>query len=407
MSRRGMIKKRCSSCGKRPGHRQCEHCGHDRFTWEFTVDVGLMGGKRKQVRRSGFSTKADAQAELVKIQASVDQGTFVESAKVSLASYLAAWLESQQAQLRPSTHHAYTAAITNHVCPHIGDGNLQSLTPGMLDRLYSYLLREGRQDGRGGLARKTVRNIHVMLHKALNDAVRKGLVARNVADASDAPRSTAMSGERETMTWTPAQLRAFLETVDGDRLYPLILLAATTGMRRGEVLGLRWQDLDLEAGRIAVRQTLINIGYSAQYSAPKTAKGRRSISLDARTVTVLRDWRMTQLQERMALGEAWVDNGLVFTRPDGNWIHPDLLSKRFNLLVRRSNLPRIRLHDLRHTHATHALEAGIHPKVVSERLGHATVAFTLDRYSHAIPALEESAAERVAELVFGAGGASL
>ena len=203
-------------------------------------------------------------------------------------------------------------------------------------------------------------------------------------------------------TWPAATLRAFLEGVGGDRLCAAWHLAAATGMRRGEVLGLRWQDVDLDASRVAVRQTLISIRYRLSFGTPKTAKGRRLIALDDRTVAELKRHRKAQLQERLAFGPGYSDADLVFVREDGSPVHPDLFSDYFEKHARRLGLPRIRLHDLRHTHATLALQAGVNPKVISERLGHATVAFTLDRYAHCVPAMEEEAAARVAAFVFGA-----
>ena len=200
--------------------------------------------------------------------------------------------------------------------------------------------------------------------------------------------------------WTAPQVREFLEHVRDDRLGPLFLLASTTGLRRGELLGLQWVDLNLQARRLSVRRSRVSVGYAVSISEPKTRRGIRQIAVDDVTVKVLRDYRMRQLEERIAWGPAWHDSGFVFTKEDGRPLHPDHVSKRFDRVVRSSGLPRIRFHDLRHTYATLALQADVHPKVVSERLGHANISITLDTYSHAIPALDEEAARRVAELVF-------
>lgn len=172
-------------------------------------------------------------------------------------------------------------------------------------------------------------------------------------------------------------------------------------MRRGEILGLRWSDVDLESSRLSVRQTLISVGYQIRVSEPKTAKSRRSISLDATTVRALRVHRANQLEERLRAGDAYQPFDLVFATEDGGYVHPDGFGKAFKRLQRGAGLPTIRFHDLRHTHASLALQAGVHPSVVSERLGHSTVAMTLDTYTHVIPALQEQAAATVAELVFG------
>ena len=203
-------------------------------------------------------------------------------------------------------------------------------------------------------------------------------------------------------TWSGAQLAAFLEATSDDRLHGLWHLLALTGMRRGEALGLRWEDVDLEAGRLSVRRALIPNGKTVVVSEPKTARGRRVVALDPGTVNVLKAQAARQLQEQPEWDEASSDSGYVFTKEDGTPYHPEVVSRFFRQAVKRAMLPEIRLHDLRHTNATLALRAGIHPKVVSERLGHATVSITLDTYSHAIPAMQEEAAARIAELVSAA-----
>ncbi len=201
-------------------------------------------------------------------------------------------------------------------------------------------------------------------------------------------------------TWTAEQLRRFLEQVEGDRLYAAWLLAVSTGMRRGEVLGLPWSDVDLAAARLAVRQTLVLVDGRPALSEPKTPRSRRTIDLDARTVDELRRWRVHQTRERREWGPAWHDRGLVFTREDGNAVHPDGWSGAFERHTRAAGLSRIRLHDLRHTHATLMLGAGVNPKVTSERLGHHSTAFTLDVYAQVLPGMQQQAAEQIAALVF-------
>lgn len=226
--------------------------------------------------------------------------------------------------------------------------------------------------------------VHAVLHRALRDAVRWGRVQRNAAQNADPPKQRR-AGSREMATWRPEELGAFLSHVGEDRLYALWHFLASTGVRRGEAIGLRWQDVDLDDARAAIRQALVAVGYDVRVSEPKSARGRRVVALDLETVRVLSAWRARQLAEHSAWGPAWQDTGLVFTRENGAALHPDRVSKMFDEHVRRSGLPRIRLHDLRHTHATIALQAGVHPKIVSERVGHASTSFTLDVYSHANP----------------------
>lgn len=201
-------------------------------------------------------------------------------------------------------------------------------------------------------------------------------------------------------TWTAAELARFLAHVRDDRLVAAWRLAAATGMRRGEVLGLAWDAVELDAGLVRVRQTLTSPDYKPTLAQPKTERARRAVALDADTVAALREHRTRQLEERLAAGNAWRNEAaLVFTREDGSAIHPQAFSEAFERHVAAAGLPKIPLHGLRHTHATLALQAGVHPKVVSDRLGHYSAAFTLDTYSESIPVLQESAAALVASLV--------
>jgi integrase len=224
-------------------------------------------------------------------------------------------------------------------------------------------------------------------------------LTRNPTDGADAPRAKATSATRPIKTWNAEELRAFLDHVRDDRLYPFWLLAATTGMRRGELAGLFWKDVNLDQSRLAIRRSLGSVAYKLTWSEPKTDKGRRMIALDPTTTDTLRAHRDNQALEHQMLGISKPDPDVVFRREDATPIHPERISKLFGQHGKNSGLPRICFHDLRHTHATLALQAGIHPKVVSERLGHSDIAFTRNVYSHAIPALQETAASLIASLV--------
>lgn len=250
-----------------------------------------------------------------------------------------------------------------------------------------------------GLDRRTVNYVHTILHRAFRDAVRWGRLARNPADAADPPKA----GQKldDMSTWDADTLRSFIaqSREANDRLHALWVLFATTGMRRGEALGLRWRDLDLDKAKLRVVQTVIQTRGVVSLSEPKTLKGRRPISLDQATVAVLREHRKRMVEERLLVGPDFTDRGFVFHQPDGSWLHPDAVSEQF---VRRGasyGLPRITLHGLRHTWATLALEQGIHPKVVQERLGHSTIAVTLGIYSHVTPTLHDDAAASIAALL--------
>jgi len=266
--------------------------------------------------------------------------------------------------------------MEKRVVPRVGTIKLKDFSAAHLDALYATLLREGGAR-RQGLSHRSVRYVHGILHRALVDAVEWGLLPRNPADRSRPPTQKAVDRARKEMAvWSAEELRSFLESVRHERLYLGWLLAAMTGMRRGEVLGLRWRDVDLDTGIVSVRQTLVDVDGRPELSHPKTPRSRRTIDLDADTVAALRSWRTKQARDRLRWGELWQDLGLVLTREDGSWVAPDGWTGTFDRHVKAAALPRIRLHDLRHTHATLLLKAGVSPKVVSERLGHASAAFT-------------------------------
>ncbi len=360
-------------------------------------------GARKRWWGPGRKDPKEAQRDLTEFYFRLDVGALVEPNRQTTAQFLQEWLDGMRppaGKLRPSTWASYSAVIEGHVIPRIGAIGLQKLAPTHLNKLYGDLLAGGRRDGKGSLSQRTVRYVHIILHKALKDAVRWGRLVKNPADLADPPRSKDTQAA-EAKVWTPPQLRTFLRHVEGFRLYPLFLLAMTTGMRRGELAGLRWEDVDLESATISVRQTRIAISYKVEVSRPKTARSRRSIGLDSKTVAALRSWRTQQLEERLAWGPAWIDTGLVFTREDGSPPHPEYISRSFLRQAKAAGLPRIRFHDLRHSYATASILAGVPSKVVSARLGHASVGITLDTYSHVLREMDDEAAKKIARLLFG------
>ena len=264
--------------------------------------------------------------------------------------------------------------------------------------MYAELAKDGRRDGSGGLSAKTIRYVHTTLHKSLVDAVDAGLLARNPAGRAKPPTNTSPRSH-EMNVWTADELRTFLNHVRDDRLGAAWVLAAHSGMRRGEVLGLRWVDVDLEGHQLSVRQALVSVAYDLHFTGTKTSTGTRTIALHATTVSALTCHRVRQQHERAAWGDAYDDAGLVFARENGTPIHPDSMSQSFERHVRGAGLRRIRLHDLRHTHATLLLKAGIPLKVVSERLGHSDPGFTLRTYAHVLPGMQADAASRFADLL--------
>lgn len=365
--------------------------------YAFRVDIGPdpATGKRRQTLRQGFRTKREAEAALEEVLSSVRDGSVTSRSSATLGEFLDGWLVTQKQRLKRTTHASYGVAV-DRVRAQLGQVKLQALTPLQIEAFYADLSERGSKRGRP-LTGKTIRNTHVVLRKALADAERLGLVSRNPASVARPPAQE----RSEHRTWSSEELREFFDVIADHRLRGAYVLLATTGMRRGEVLGLRWRDVDLDAGELAVLQSLTTVGYELIFSTPKTARSRRVVFLDPDTVRELRSHRRRQREERLAAGPAWDgSDGLVFTDELGGAVHPDWFRREFARQTRQAGFPQIRLHDLRHTYATLALKAGVHPKVVSERLGHATVGITLDLYSHVTPAIARDAADVVAAKLF-------
>ena len=377
--------------------------------WEFIVDLGPgadPGGvwrERRQARRRGFATKAAAQEALDDLRGKARTGTFTYDSKLTVAGYLREWLsDTLPATVRPATLFSYEQNLERHVMPRIGDMKLKQLTGPALNRLYGQLLAPGAnlRSPKRGLSPRTVQYIHTVLHRALKDAVRHGLLQSNPADLADPPPSTAVQ-KAGLKVWTGAELAAFLQQseAEGDRDHPLWRLIAATGMRRGEALGLRWADVDLGAGTATVTRTLIIVDHVAQFGQPKTAAGARTIALDERTTAALRSHRARRAAERLSLGQGQASSDeLAFADTSGDWLHPEAVSKRFDRRANRYGLPHIGVHGLRHTWATLALRAGVHPRIVQQRLGHSTIAVTLGVYSHVTDGMDLGAAQQVAAL---------
>jgi integrase len=274
-------------------------------TYSVVLDLGKgPDGKRIRKWHSGYRTKKDAEQAQGELLAALGRGAYVEPSKRTMGPFLREdWLPGLRAQVRPTTWAEHHSKVEVHLVPALGHVPLQQLTPGHLNALYADLLERG-------LSARTVLHVHASIRRALADATRWGLIPRNVALLASPPRPD----RPELRVWTAQELRAFLAYVQGDRLYALWLLAASTGMRRGELLGVQWPDVDIGRARVGVRRSLVTVGHQVVVSEPKTAKGRRSVALDPATVATLKAWRKHQAAERLAWGPAWTDAGLVFTR---------------------------------------------------------------------------------------------
>jgi integrase len=310
--------------------------------------------------------------------------------RITVEKYLnQVWLPAAARTVKESTLSGYKAHVRDYLAPHLGSIRLHRLTAARLNTFYSELSRRNSVAMHRPLSKATLRRLHATFHRALNDAVKWGYLDKNPASSCDPPRITP--GSSEMRTWANKEVARFLEFTADHPLHAVWVLLVTTGMRRGEVLGLRWCDLDLERGTAAVRQTVTMVGREIRVSPPKSRRSRRVVALDPMSVRTLIDQHAKASDPK--------PEDLVFSSDDRP-LNPPKVSKIFTALVEESGLPRIRLHDLRHTHATLALQAGIHPKIVSERLGHATVALTLDVYSHAVANMQEEAARRIGDLIF-------
>jgi len=400
--RQGTVFQRCGNCGGKVERKRCVRCGGETYSWCYRVDIGAINGQRQQRSKGGFATKSEALTTMGKLQADIAGGTYVEGSRQTVGQYLEGWLAG--VTVRASTYSSYALAV-RRLDPHLGPLPLQGLTRAQVRAAYNAVGENGGKQG-GPLKSKTVHNTHLALVSALGAAVEDRVLTFNPAQAAH----RLVKDRPEMKTWLAGELRTFLTQVEDLPSYSLWRLAASTGMRRGEVLGIRWRDIDLDAAQLSVRQQVARIRRKGTdgrvevvwgFGPPKTKAGRRSIALDAVTVTALRARRQLWAVEKVKAGKVYKDEDLVFCRADGSHLDPDVVSGTFERLVRRSGLPRIRFHDLRHTHATLGLAAHIHPKVMSERLGHSSITITLDLYSHAIPAFGADAADRIAAVVDG------
>jgi integrase len=329
-------------------------------------------------------TRAAVAEKLTKAMADRNGGLIFDAGNLTVGEYLDSWLsDSVRGTVRPSTFERHEGIIRLHIKPSLGRVWLKKLTPAHVRGLH-------REKLDAGLAPATVGKIHSTLHKALSQAVSDGIVPRNAADVK-APRPTP----EEMRPLSETEVRAFLDLAreSGDRFEALYVLAITTGLRRGELLGLRWDDVSMERSTLRVGRALVREGGRHTLGETKTRRGRRQINLTPRTVSTLKAHHKKQQEEKIKLTGLYKDHGLIFATRVGTPINPEnLVNRSFKPLLERASLPEIRFHDLRHTCATLLLGRGVHPKLVQELLGHATIAMTLDTYSHYMPSMGDQVA---------------
>ena len=363
---------------------------HKDGRWLGQVSLGYdADGKRIRKSFSG-KTRKEVADKIAAALHEVTTGTYIEPTTITLGEWLDRWMTSyKKAQLKQSTYESYDSMIETYIKPVLGDVPMAKLQGPMLQDFYNEQLESGRRKTKGGLSNRTVRYLHSIIRQALQKAVKENMLPRNPADTTNPP--VAKSGQVEPLT--KDQLLTFFETAKDDRLYAAYVLAATTGLRRGELLGLCWDCVDLKGGVITVQRQLLALEDGPTMDdGTKSKRGRRSIALTDDATRELKAHRKRQAQEMLLIGEAYQKNNLVFAEADGTYLDPREFTKHFQRLLKQAGLPKVRLHDLRHTHASLLLARGVHPKVVQERLGHSSITMTLDLYSHLTPGLDEAAA---------------
>jgi integrase len=361
--------------------------------YSVVLSRGIDPVTKKRLRdwHGPYRTKKEAELARTKLLGAADKGEYVKPEQVTLGEFLTeTWLPAIAATVRPTTCALYRQVVKNHLIPGLGSVRLQGLTAPALNKFYATLLATGRRDGTGGLSTRSARIVHTVLHRSLRDALRWRLVSHNVAAEADPP----VSHSKEAVTWSGEQTSAFLKSVANDPQAPLFRLTAATGMRRGEICGLRWSDVDLDGASLRVSQTIVEVDRQLAFSEPKTGSSRRTLRLDPVTVKVLRDHHWHQLEQRMALGPLWKggENNLVFTRPDGSPVPPLWLTRYFARRVKAAGVPPATFHGVRHSYLSGLIRDGQSVRAVSARAGHANATITLNTYSHVLPGDDEQLA---------------
>ncbi len=342
-----------------------------------------VGGRRVTVTAK---IKAEVRRKVRELLGNADRGLLPPRERLTLREWAERWLaDVVKRSVRARTYEFYSDTMRRYILPTLGNVRLADLQPSRIERLYSELLEHRSEQTKRELTPQTVRHAHTVLHACIEQALRRGLVSRNVVSIVEPPRAE----RKEVEALSSEQVKALLAAARDSRYEALLTLAVATGMRQSELLGLTWEAVDLDARAVHVVRQL---GRDGAFSEPKTGKGRRRVGLPASVLPVLREHRARQLEEQMLLG---VRTDLVFTTRSGRPVGHRNLLRDFKALLKKAGLPDVSFHALRHTHASLLFAQGVHGKVVQERLGHSSIAITLDRYSHMVPSLDRDAADRL------------
>lgn len=359
--------------------------------WGIVIDVpDPETGKRRRKWHTFHGTKRQAETECARLVAEVNGGNYVEPAKTTVRDYFIRWLKHEKANVSPKTHQRYEELLLKNIAPVIGAITLNKLTAARIDGAWGHLLENGRRDGKGGLSPRTVHHCRRVMLTAMDQAVKWDLLKRNPVALTRPPKVEKQQMEAFDAPQTAIMLDDFRE----NRVFIPALLAALCGLRRGEILALRWRDIDMAAATIAVRQSAEQVGTVVRYKETKSGKSR-VVALSSSVIEELKRHRLAQAEEQLKIGIRPDEASFVVAQIDGSPLKPVSLTHEWTRLLAKTSLPRIRFHDLRHSHATQLLAAGVHPKIASERLGHSTIGITLDLYSHVMPGMQANAAEQV------------
>ncbi|WP_267423212.1 tyrosine-type recombinase/integrase [Methylobacterium sp. GC_Met_2] len=360
--------------------------------WAIILDLrDPETGKRKRKWHTFAGTKREAQKECARLITAIGGGDYVEPAKETVAAFLDRWLEHVRTLISPRSHERYTELARKNIVPLLGNAVLTSLRPEQISAAYAKALVSGRRDGTGGLAPRSVHHMHRILRQALGQAVKWRILARNPADAVDPPKVERTKMRALDANETAALLTHFRPT----RMFVPVVLGVLCGLRRGEVTALRWRAVDFATGHIAIVESTEQTKAGIRTKDTKSGRSRR-VALPSFAIEELRSHRVRQAEELLKLGVRLTDDDHVFAQADGRPVQPNSLTHEFTrILALSKTLPRVRYHDLRHSHATQLLANGVHPKIAQERLGHSSIAITLDLYSHVLPGMQEDAAAKV------------
>ncbi len=359
--------------------------------WSYTVDIGKdpRTGKRKQKSKSGFKTKKQAQAALAELVNNVEKGAHIEPSKTKFKDFAIDYLnKNYKNRVKASTFDRVNSIILKQIIPWFGNIELKNIDQFTIHDFYNEKIKEG-------FSSSYIQRMHEMIRMLVKVAYKWDLISKDISSMIEPPKLK----RKEMNVWTVDQVRAFLKHTKHSRYHPVFFLAAYTGMRKGEILGLSWDDIDFESKTLRIKKTLYKIESGYLLQEPKTRDSIRTIYLDDDLIRVLRKQKVKQNLERLKYGNVYKEHNMVFAQETGEFVFPSAVNALFTRFTKQLGLPRIRFHDLRHTHATILLSMGVNPKIVANRLGHSSVKITLDTYSHVLPEMKQDVSEQFSKMM--------